>query len=824
MAKPFDITSFKESVRERRETLLADFRAGNLAARDYTRALSDAADGDVRKIADHFLGKYRDTVTLVLTGGNGRQEVYPGADLDILMLLPEEMKETVPPDFEEAQSNFVTALWDVGYEPGTLVHTPEQSLALASKDQTVWTTLLDRRKLWGSETLYSDLSQKVEDLNASRWQDFLDEKLAERDKRYGKTSDTRYVVQPNVKEGKGGLRDFHTMMWISHVVFGCKTIDDLAEQGLLSNMEARQVRQAYDCLMEARCHLRASNAGNSLTAATQPDIAEKVLRFEPHERQQAIEDYMRLYFLHARDVGFLTNVVSSAALEKKAGFGAPVRSVDNFTIRNDKVRFSVNNPAPLEMMRIFEVAQDQNAEVHPDALRAISRNKESFDEHAQQDPEGNQAFMRIITAPKEVGATLRRMQETGMLSKFLPPMHGIDMLVQFDPYHAYTVDEHTFQAMDVLNRLREDDDKAKIASDIAGELDDSDRKIMAVAMLLHDSGKDGVETGDEDLHPVRGAEMVRQYGPRLGLNRQETERAAWLVENHLVLAHTALRRDLNDPWTVETFARKIGSEKNLELLTLLTTADIMGNNPDAWEPNVAVRIGNLFHRTKAHMRKKDFVPEPQAMTDDDAERTTVTLHEDFTRNATVFEVTTPQNIRVFERLTVVMASNDVNIVGMDYEAHEEKQSARSTVIVQGTAGGVLGDKRAEEIRQKVIQGLDDDEVLNMSVQDKRGYKTTKKIPYRFRPEVELSNDFSGQSTVIEITAPDRPSLLNNVAKVFNELGLELKHARVSTYGKSVKAQDTFYVVDRETREQIDPERFDQIRTALLESPALSSME
>lgn len=826
MVKPFDMRTFKEAAHERKQALLDHLRSGTMSARAFTAALSAETDGKVKHLADHFLSAHKDNISLVFTGGNGRQEIAPGSDLDILMLVPEEMSKDLSPELEKDWSNFVTALWDAGYEPGAIVRTPSQCEEESLKDQTVWSSLLDRRLVWGNQAHFNVMSKRIDKLNETCWEKYLDEKLAETDGRHKHNSDSRYFVQPDIKEGKGGLRDFHSMMWISHVVFGARTVEDLAEKGLLSSAEARRVQEAYDCLLEARCHLQAQGKGNRLTAESQPRIANDIMHFQPQERQQAIEEYMRLYFLHARDVGFLTNVVCAAALEKKAGFSAPVQNVEGFILRSDKVRFSTESPSPQEMMKIFRIAQEHKAEVHPDALRTIKRNQEKFDPVALQDPEINADFMAVITAGCEVGPSLRRMQECEILSRLVPPLGAVDLKVQFDPYHAYTVDEHIFQAMDRMDELKEGqyEDKAKVSVEIARDLKPSDRRVLAVALLLHDCGKDETETGDEDIHPVRGAEMVREYGPRLGLSSRETRRAAWLVENHLLLVHTALRRELRDPWTVETFARKVGSEKNLELLTLMTTADVMGNGPESWEPNVAVRVGNLYHRTKAHMRSEKFEPEQHARHEEEIDEPRVSLKDDFMRNATVIEITAPQTGRVFERLTAILAANQINIVGMDFEANGNGTIARSTILAQAQNGIALGEWQRNQIKEKIEQGLQDDSPPLTLVTENLGYGTPNPIPYRFAPEVELSNDFSAQCTVIEVTAPDRSSLLNNVARVFNEQGLEVKHARVSTYGKTFKAQDTFYVVDRETAAQIDPARFDEIRAALLESPGLRPLE
>ena len=827
MKKPFNIAEFRKESQEHRDELQERFRAGDIDARTYTRGISDLTDKNMAKLADHFLGDHKDEITLVFTGGNGRQEVSPGSDLDILMVVPDSMDKDLSPELATSWSSFVTALWDLRLDPGALVRTVDQNREEAMKDQTVWSSLLDRRMIWGNEDQYERLNETMESLRKENWQHFLDEKLAESADRLANKSESRYVLQPDIKEGKGGLRDFHTMMWISKAVFECDTLEDLADEGLLTNREARRIQEAYDFLLATRCRVHDGHKGNVLSAEIQPDIAHKATGYEEEDRQQAIEEYMRDYFRNSREIGFLTNVICAAAIEKKEGDATPTRDVDGFTVRGDKIRFKDDKVAdPLDLIRIYKVAQEQDVDIHPAALRTIKRNLDKVDDTFVNNPEANKMFMDVLTSSSDTAISMRRMQETGFLQKFLPPFDGIDMMMQFDPYHTYTVDEHIFQSIERANALEGDslDEVAKNASVIASGLDESKRRTLHMALLFHDAGKDITETGDEDVHPERGGDMVREYGPRLGLTKAETERASWLVENHLLLSHTAQRRDLSDPWTVELFAQKVGSETNLDLLTVVTTADIMANGPNAWEPNTSVRIANLFHKTKGHMRSESFTPPPAFAEEHEAEGTQVRMKNDFMRNATVVDVVIPEKHRAFERLTVALAANGASIVGMDFEAAQDAPEARSTIWIQNEQGKTFDEARHAELSEKLEKAFEDESIVDMDISDKPKFGKPKSVPYRLQPEVELTNDISEQCTVIEVTAPDRPSLLNNVAKIFNEHGLVLQHARVSTLGRNYKAHDTFYVIDEHTGEQVDPERFDEIRDAILDSPALDGFE
>ena len=831
MSKPFDYKEARDSFRAKEAEFLGELRGGTMTAREFTRAMSNITDGVVRQVADHYLKAQESQVSLVFSGGNGREEIYPGSDLDFILIVPESMSETLDPELERNFSSFQTTLWDMGFKTEPIVRTVKQCSQASLEDIINWSSLLDRRLAWGAVGPMQELDAEMTALNAAQWEEFIDQKLAETAKRHEKQSDSRYIVQPDIKEGKGGLRDFQSMMWIAEVAFSCETVSDLEEKGLISGPEAKRIQQAYDFLLEARCHLHTQNTSqkhnNILKAELQPVITKIMTDYTPDQRQEAVEDYMRRYFRHARDIGFLTSVVSAAALDKKAGFAAPVSRVEGFHIRGDKIHFDTDNPVPLEMMKIFRVAQQEHVEVHPDALRQIRRSLSKFDDKARKDPQNNKVFMEILTARENVADTLRKMQEVGILPKFLPPLDGLDMRMQFDPYQSYMADEHTFQSIGHLGTVeaRGCEKEGELAGHLASELSDSERRVMAVALLLHDAGKDKVETGDEEEHPVRGAEMVREYGRRLGLEDREAERAAWLVENHLLLAHTALRRDLADPWTVETFAGKMGTERNLRLLTVLTTADIMGNSPESWERNAAVRIANLYHRTKGYMQGKSFEPSGEFKAEDGEIGTKINLKTDFMRNATVIDVVTPQTNRVFERLTGVLARSHANIVGLDFSANGDGTTAQSTVIVQAESNGsAFDEERHTGLRQAIEDALTEDKILDEKVPDASPYNSRKVVPYKLDPEVNLSNEDSTQSTLIEVIAPDRPSLLNNVARVFNEQGLEVKHARVSTLSRGFKAHDTFYVIDRETGAQVDSSRFEDIRQALLDSPALRAFE
>lgn len=822
MSNVFDIKAFKQDAGSRREILLTRLRTGSIEAHHFTMAMSDQTDQNIRTLANHYIKDHGKICSLVFTGGNGREEIYPGSDLDILLLVPEEMHSELSPELEQDWSSFITALWDCGYEPGAIVRTVKQCRDEALKDQTVWSSLLDRRLIWGNLALFKSLNTEMAQLNKAHWQEFLDQKLAERSERHKNKSDSRYNLQPDIKEGKGGLRDYHTMMWISQVVFGCEDVDELAAKGYLSPAESQRVESAYNFLLSARCHLQDGNRGNQLTAELQPKLAKRILQYEPEQRQEAIEDYMRLYFLHARDIGFLTNVVCAAAIEKKTGENEPALRDDGFVNIGSKLHFSSDSPKTSEMLRIFALANSEDKEVHPDALRIIKRNLRKFNERSLESKRNNKIFLDILTSDYGAATTLRRMQEVGILPKFVPPLDGIDMKMQFDPYHTYTVDEHTFQALDKLFELQNEKltTVAKSATDITKNLNYSERKILSTALLLHDTGKDITETGDEDTHPIRGAEITISYAKRFGLSKTEAEIASWLVENHLLLAHTALRRELSDPWTVDVFAKKVGSEKSLDLLMVMSTADIMSNGPNSWDPNTAARIENLYLRTKAYMRSEAFDLSQDKIQKEQALHTQVRLKSDFTRNATIIEIVTAQSHDVFENLTAVLATNQANIIEMDFEANGDGKTATSRALIQTYTGCAFSERQIQELHNKIEKALEKDTKEIIKLPEKVG---TKISPYRFNPEVEISNEYSEKSTVIEITAPDRPNLLTNLAKVFNETGLLVKHARISTYGKNFKAQDTFYVIDKITGKQINTDRFEEIRNALLESPALNAL-
>ncbi|GIR33693.1 MAG: hypothetical protein CM15mP46_6880 [Alphaproteobacteria bacterium] len=439
----------------------------------------------------------------------------------------------------------------------------------------------------------------------------LKKKLAERDLRHKRFDDTRYVVEPNVKDGKGGLRDLHSLFWIAKYAYRADGIMDVLAQGVLRDAEARRFALAQRFLWTVRCHLHfhAGRAEERLDFDAQMAIAPRI-GFSDRVGMRAVERFMKRYYLAIRHVGDLTRIfcaVMETDFRKQLTFWRPdflrVKNLDPFYIESGRVRLRENlrfRDDPLRIFKLFDIAQAYNADVHPHSLQRITRGLHSVGVKIRQDPEANALFLDILTASKNSERVLRLMNECGVLGKFLPDFGRIVAMMQFDMYHSYTVDEHTLKAIGILQAIEAGDleTTAPVATEAMPEI--QSRRALFVATLLHDIAK-----GRGGDHSILGAEVALLVCPRLGLTLEETETVSWLVRHHLLMSKTAFRYDLNDPKTIQDFAAIVQSPERLKLLLVLTVADIRAVGPNIWNGWKAALMRDLYHRCDAVLRGAD---------------------------------------------------------------------------------------------------------------------------------------------------------------------------------------------------------------------------
>jgi [protein-PII] uridylyltransferase len=846
------VEQLRQVLQQGRGEIRQRFEAGATGA-ETARALSFLMDQLIRALYD-FVGSHvyplanptaGEHMALVAVGGYGRGELAPYSDIDLLFVLP--YKPT--PHTEQVVEYILYVLWDLGLKVGQATRSVEETLRHAKADLTIRTAVLEARYIWGDQQLFLDLKRRFEaTIIKGTAAEFVQAKLAERDQRHQRMGDSRYVVEPNVKEGKGGLRDLHTLFWIAKYIYRVDAVEKLVEQDVLSAKEAHRFARAQNFLWTVRCHLHylTERAEDRLTFDRQTEVGRR-MRYTDHVGTRGVERFMKHYFLVAKDVGDLTRIFCAeleAEQERQPRFSwkpwtSRKRSIEGFAV--DAGRLDVSGDRafrddPVNLLRLFHAAQQHGLDIHPRALRLVTQSLKLIDAKLRADPEANRLFLEMLTSDKEPEITLRRMNEAGVFGRFVPDFGRVVAQMQYDMYHVYTVDEHSLFAIGILHQIETGKlkDELPLASEIVHTIDS--RRALYISVLLHDIAK-----GRGGDHSTLGAQVAERLGPRLGLSAEETETAAWLVRFHLLMSNTAFKRDIDDPQTIRDFAERVQSPERLKLLLILTVADIRAVGPKVWNGWKAALLRELYHRAlepisgglvadardqriaEAQQRVRevlpDFTPEqvnaflakgypsywlsfdPQtqarhARLTREAERNgaplTVDTRVDTHRAVTEVTLYTADHAGLFSRIAGALALAGANIVDAKILTLTNGM-ALDTFWVQDQSGGAF-DRPDKLARLAVLF----ENVLSGRLKPHVELEKTGAIPSRTRvftvpPRVLIDNKASLTHTVIEVNGRDRPGLLFALTRALTGLNLQISSAKISTYGE--KVVDVFYVKD-----------------------------
>ena len=879
--QPFDqrpalLSVLKIMLESGRTALKTAFMANNDGAA-YVGAHSILMDHMIQLIHDSVShSKWPDAradqsskLSLIATGGYGRGELSPHSDIDLLFLTD------VKPDAKqvEAIEFMLYLLWDLGLDIGHASRSVRQAIHAAKDDLTIRTALLEARHLAGDASLSEKLlNQFHQDIAANTAKHFIAAKLEERDARHRRSDARRYMLEPNIKEGKGGLRDLHTLFWISRYGFEVDSVFELVNRKVLTHSEARSFSNAQRFLWTLRCHMhfRTNREDDRLSFDVQMDIA-PLLGYRDRADSKGVERFMRRYFLTATTVGSLTRIFCAAIADD---FKKTTRTFRDrlqwirlprpFIIKTGRIALEDRARFPdwqLAMIDIFRLALDNGYDIHPQTLRQITRNLNLVDEDFRLDKANNASFVAILTHKKSPERVLRLMNEVGILGKFLPDFDRIVAMMQYDMYHSYTVDEHTIFAMGILHQIETGElkDIAPVASNAVREIDGLDE--LHIALLLHDIAK-----GRGGDHSILGAEVARQVCPRLGLSLAATETIAWLVRNHLLMSETAFRYDLNDPATITHFAQAVQSPERLNLLLVLTVADIRAVGPNVWNGWKAALMRDLYHRTMAvllgaeasavaeHMAgaiheeltvalaKQDnwwdakttqhhidmFYPNYWTSFDlesyirhadmcrhfeQENELVGISMTPDEARNATEIAIITADDVGLFSRIAGGVAATGANIV--DARVTTRKDGLTLDVLwVQDQDKQAITEKaklnKLKTALKKAMTGQMDID----SAMETRWRQTPTRIRRISAPaRVLINNHISSTHSILEINGKDAPGLLYRITHVLAGLGIQIQLASVSTYGDRVV--DVFYVKDSFGLKIESQNRIDTIRQTLL---------
>ena len=807
-------------------------------------------DQIVRLIFDHVTKQLypvgnrssSERIAILAVGGYGRGEMAPHSDVDIAFVTP--YKRTAWT--EQVVEAMLYILWDLGLKIGQSSRSLDETVKMAQGDLTIRTALLESRFIWGDRDIYEEAASRfwVEVVGKTA-PEFVRLKMIEREERHKRMGDSRYVVEPNVKDGKGGLRDLHTLYWIGKYIHRVRSPADLVDVGLLTSAEYRRFRRAENFLWAVRCHMHdiTGRAEDRLTFDLQSDIAER-MQFSARPGRSPVERFMHYYFLNAKTVGDVTGLflahLDEALGQKGRRFMQMLnrrpRKLNGFHLERGRLALPNDNfftEDPLRLIEIFQLADKFGLEIHPLAMRAAQRDARLINRTIQRDPKANAMFMDVLTSPRDPETVLRWMSESTVFGRFVPDFRRVVAQMQFDMYHHYTVDEHSIRAIGLLADIERGDLKADHPLSTAIMRKIVSRRVLFVATLLHDIAK-----GRGGDHSKLGAEVAMNLGPRLGLSEAETETVAWLVRYHLIMSATAFKRDLADFKTILDFAQAVQSPERLRLLLVLTVVDIRAVGPGVWNSWKRQLLSDLFEATeevlrlghkqrgredrivakKAYLEQKLGLPPSEfaglasrlpsaywiAEPDDIIERnarhliasgdTELAIDACYypERGATLITVFAADHPGLFYRIAGAIHLAGGNII--DARIHTSSDGmAVDNFLVQDPLGRPFQEANQIARLSRTIKEALTDRARLMNQLNAKPKALRRADAFKIAPSVFIDNQASNRFTVVEVNALDRPALLNNLAKVFFESKVTLHSAHIATYGE--RAVDTFYVTD-----------------------------
>jgi [protein-PII] uridylyltransferase len=846
-----------------------DAGAGGLVV---VAAYTDAIDRLVRLLFDvfstHFLSRnarINQKCTVIGQGGYGRGELNPGSDIDLLFLYPWK----VNPYVETVAEGILYALWDAGLTVGHALRNIRECGRLAARDLKVKTAVLDARYLAGDEPFYAEFETvTLEEVWSRNPTEFFKEKLAESIERHARAGDSVYLLQPQLKEGQGGLRDLHTALWMAKVKFKVPTFRELVRLGVIGERDVVELEEALDFLWRIRNAMHfASNGHQDLLSFELQERIAPTLGFP--EGRPGVEAFMRAYYVQASTVNRFSEAVIARCVqptEPYRGTRPAARVIrDGMRIQGRTLSVAgreVFERDPTAILHVFSEAQRHGVTISESTRALIRESLPLLDAHLA-DPEVARAFLAILCAHGHVYETLFEMHKLGVLKCGIPEFGHLDCLVTRDPFHIYTVDQHSLMGVRELERLRAGE-FAHTLPHLTQVMNEVERpELLFLGMMFHDVGK-----GHGHDHSGRGAAMMRDIGDRLGLNVDDRSACEFLVQHHLLMSHLAQRRDLNDDQLVADFCRQVGTVANLQRLYLLTYADMRAVAPGVWSNWRDTLVTELYVRAREFFEKGVFeledraarvariqarvveaapdrargaiealfrtMPESYVLSTPEemiaghgelrrrfaeqeaaGERPAVATALDHfpEREYSEFAVCTRDRPGLFAMLSGVLAAHGMNILAARITTSRDDVALDAFRISHGDTDVALDAERWDRVERTlhgVLTGKVDVEDLvrrsrrpSILMRRRRSVTTT----------VEIDNDVSRDCTVLDVYTGDRVGLLFTITNCLYHLWLEIHLAKITTMVDQVL--DVFYVTDNEGRKIEDPQRLEQVRQELV---------
>lgn len=842
---------FSDCLRANRTQLTESFRAGTAAAL-LIRQRSDFIDEILALAWRQFLAEHSERLALIAVGGYGRQELHPHSDIDILVLLDD--TDAAHPELNARVSGFLSFLWDIGLKLAQSVRTLEDCIEQARADQTVMTNLLECRLILGSAPLFDRLWERLAPNQLWPSPAFFEAKQAEQAARYAKYHDTAYNLEPNIKEGPGGLRDIQNIHWIIKRHYNTRSLN-LVQEGWLTEAEQAELLRARDFLWEIRfaLHAMTDRCEDRLLFEYQKDLARQ-FGVQDQNINQAVEQFMQLYYRTVMGLERLNELLMQLFQEVALGQGRDLRIEpidEQFQAVNRYVEVrhpDVFREQPLALFQIFLLLQTRPElkGIRASTIRLIRQHLYLIDDRFRSETEACRLFMTILRQPIGVTHQLRRMNRYGVLAAYLPAFARVVGRMQYDLFHVYTVDEHTLFVVRNLRRfaLEEHRPDHPLCNEVFELIDRPE--LLYVAALMHDIAK-----GSGGDHSTVGATIARDFCQRHSLSQRETGLVCWLVQNHLLMSLTAQRKDINDPEVIQSFATAVGDQSALDHLYLLTCADIRATNPSLWNSWKDALLRELYLQTRWLFRRGLAKPWQQAekIADVKAEShallTRLSLDDDAIDRVWAAQLTDEYFLRyhaeeaawhtialsaarpdelplillrpvsqrgsaeifiraqrqdfLFAHTTAVLDQLNLTVFDARIITGQDGHVLHSYHVLEQTGEPIRDPMRQVQICVRLKECLCGAVQAPLKVQRRESRQIRH---FNVPTQVYFHEDPQQRHTILELIATDRPGLLSKVGRAFSLCGLRLFNARISTIGS--RAEDIFYLTGQDNLPISDP--------------------
>jgi len=860
------IPLFKDAIRHSQAVMDQHFRS-TLDAVTLVHARSWFMDQLLRYAWLQFFPENSENIALLAVGGYGRGELHPKSDIDILLLNKDEAAFSANSD---AMQSFITFMWDIKLDVGHGVRTIDDCKNEAAKDLTIATNLMETRTLMGNDELRETMRDITGPNNIWASDEFFLAKWYEQEERHEKHHDTDYNLEPNIKKGRGGLRDIHTIVWVLERHFGSHELENLTKQGILTDFEFGMLHRCRDFLWQLRfaLHMVTGREEDQLLFDFQKEIAE-VLGFKDDSEQLGVEHMMHQFYRYSLALNELNDLLMLLFNEliidsQKPAEITPIN--DYFQRHNDYLEitqedlFEQNPNAMLEVF--YHLAIDASLKgVRANTIRALRDNRHLIDESFRTHPDNTRTFMAIIRNGQHVTREIERMLNYGILGQYIPEFGSIIGHMQHDLFHSYTVDQHSLRAIKFLRNLRFGEVKElfPLASKLIHKV--SKKEILYLAALLHDVGK--VLPGE---HEITGAEIAENFCQQHGLSEKDTDLIVWLVRNHLLFSQTSQRIDYADPDAIHHFATQIGDRRHLDYLFIFSAADIYSTNKKLWTSWRAEQMRTLYSETLHLLRrgldtpinKDEWVRETQQAVIEELEKhgfseddvikmwadpgdeyflreSVDTLvwhalalfkHQDITKplvligdtsneayeGATQIFIHMKDQPHLFAAMTAALDQLHLNIQDARIITSANNNALDTYIVLDENGEPITEPLRLEKIQKTLEEALSHPEEFPNLIQR----RTSRQLKqFEFKPIVNMSNDPFNKRSCLEVIAPDRPGLLARMGQLFMQYDLSLETAKILTEGE--KVDDIFYLTDKNGEPISDPDFCRELQSAVIEA-------